>query len=89
MPLNPSLHSTPTAQNTTNPTVTVCYQCGQTRHSQKDCLRQFNIRYMDIEERRSFAQDKFAALDVTEAEVKSVKVEDKEVTPGFGMDSKC
>ena len=44
---------------------------------------------MDIEEQRSFAQDDFAALDITEAEVKSSNDVDEEETPGFGRDSKC
>ena len=44
---------------------------------------------MDIEEWQSFTQDKFAALDVVEAEVKALHVLEEEETPGFGRDSKC
>ena len=44
---------------------------------------------MDIEEWQSFAQGKFAALDIAEAEVKSSNVMEEEETPGFGRDSKC
>ena len=89
MPSNPSLHSTPGAQHTTYGMTTVFYQCGQPGHSRKDCPRQFDIRYMDIEERQSFAQDEFAALDVAEAEAKSSNDVDEEETPGFGRDSEC
>ena len=78
-PLNPSLHSTSAAQNTTDATMTVCYWCGQPGHSQKECPKWFNIHYMDIEEWQSFAQDKFTTLDVAEAEV----------TLDFGRDSEC
>ena len=88
-PSNPSLHSTPTTQNTTNTATTVCYRCGQAGHSQRDCPRRFDIRYMDIEERRSFAEDEFAALDVAEMEAKSSNIVEEEETPGFGRDSEC
>jgi hypothetical protein len=43
---------------------------------------------MDVEERKSFAEDEFAALDVAEAEAKSSDMIE-EVTPGFGRDSEC
>jgi len=44
---------------------------------------------MDIEERRSFAEDEFAALDVAEMEAKSSNIVEEEETPGFGRDSEC
>ena len=44
---------------------------------------------MDIKEWQSFAQDKFAALDVIEVEVKASHVLEEEETPGFGRDSEC
>lgn len=44
---------------------------------------------MDIEERQSFAQNEFAALNVAEAEARVVNAVEEEVTPGFGRDSKC
>ena len=44
---------------------------------------------MDIEEQQNFAQDEFAALDVTEAEVKSSDIVEEEETPGFGRGSEC
>ena len=44
---------------------------------------------MDIEERRSFAQEEFAALDITEAEAKSLNDVEEEETLGFGRDSEC
>ena len=42
---------------------------------------------MDIKERQSFAQDKFATLDIAEVIVKSSNVVEEEMTPGFGQDS--
>ena len=50
-------------------------------------MEHFDIRYMDIEERQSFAQDKFATLDVVEVKAKSSNVVEEEMTPGFGRDS--
>jgi hypothetical protein len=46
----------------------VCFRCGEGGHSCPQCPRWFDVRFMDFEERQSFAQDKFAALDVRAVE---------------------
>jgi hypothetical protein len=42
---------------------------------------------MDFEERQTFAQDAFAALDVLEADGKDADATEEEVVLGFGLDS--
>jgi hypothetical protein len=42
---------------------------------------------MNFEERQTFAQDTFAALDVLEADGKDTEAAEEEVVPGFGLDS--
>ena len=51
-----------------------------------DCLKRFDVRYMDFEEKQMFVQDVLTKLDVLEATGECVEVV-KEVTPGFGLDS--
>jgi hypothetical protein len=42
----------------------ICFCCSEGGHSRPQCPRRFDVRFMDFEERQSFAQDEFAALDV-------------------------
>jgi hypothetical protein len=46
----------------------VCFHCSEGGHSCPQCPRWFDVQFMDFEERQSFAQDKFAALDVRAVE---------------------
>ena len=87
-PSNPSPHSPLTIVKASEIAPVVCYRCGQPGHSRKDCPKRFDIHYMDIEERQSFAQDEFAALNIAEVKVKSSNVVEEEMTLGFGWDSK-
>jgi hypothetical protein len=43
---------------------------------------------MDFEERQTFAQDTFAALNVLKADGKDAEAAEEEIVPGFGLDSK-
>jgi Retrotransposon gag protein/Zinc knuckle len=58
---SPSVSS---AQHPKDTTAIVCFRCGQPGHLRPDCLKCFDIRYLSLEERQAFAEDKFAALDV-------------------------
>jgi hypothetical protein len=46
----------------------VCFWCGEGGHTHTHCPMQFNIRFMNFEERQGFIQDELVALDVREAE---------------------
>jgi hypothetical protein len=84
---NPSLASKVAPIRATGTTPLVCFQCGQSGHLQPECPRRFDVWYMDFEERQTFAQDAFAALDVLEADGKDADATEEEVVPGFGLDS--
>jgi hypothetical protein len=84
---NPSQTTTLTPAQVIGTTPVMCFQCGQSRHLQTDCPKCFDIQYMDFEKRQTFAQDTFTKLNMLEAEEKREEAK-KEVTPGFGLDSK-
>ena len=72
----------------TGATLIVCFHCVQPGHLCTECPKHFNIQFMDLEGRQSFAQDEFMVLDVPDTN-KKVENPDKDVeTLGFGLDSK-
>ena len=84
---NPSLKSRVAPVRATSMTPIVCFRCGQSGHLRPECPKHFDVRYMDFEERQTFAQDAFAALDVLKADGKDADTTEEEVVPGFGLDS--
>jgi hypothetical protein len=67
----------------------VCFRCGEGGHSRPQCPRRFDVRFMDFEERQSFAQDAFAALDVRAVEQRASEAaeEKEENEEDFGEDN--
>ena len=87
MPSNPTPPTTPANPKTSETSLQVCFHCGKSGHLHPNCPRQFDIRYMSIEERLSFAQDEFAALDAVEKSTQTSEGREEEEIPGFGQDS--
>jgi hypothetical protein len=74
---------TPTVLKPPSNAVLLCFWYGKEGHLCPNCLRCFNIYFMSIEERSSFVQDEFAALDAVSPPEKDLVIEE-EVTLGFG-----
>ena len=54
-----------------------CYRCGEVGHVSNQCLRQFDVRELSIDNLQEILQDRLAQLDVAPAE----EAEPAEVTP--------
>ena len=88
---NPSQHNppVPSISMSTQPKDTsalVCFHCGQPGHAHPECLKCFDVRYMDLKERQGFAQEEFVALDVREM-MKLDEEAQEEVKEDFGPDN--
>jgi hypothetical protein len=65
----------------------VCFHCGKLGHLHPNCPRQFDIRYMSVEETLSFSQDEFVALDAVMEHIQMLEEVVAEEGLGFGQDS--
>jgi Zinc knuckle len=66
------------------PQALVCYRCGKTGHTRRDCPQAFDVRYMTVDEREDFLQQELAAMDVRTAS--STIVEDSDLVEATAKD---